>query len=89
MSRGTGSWVFLTNHAHVLLCIARDPDIRARDVAEHVGITERAAQRLLADLVSNGYVEKTKNGRRRWCDMATCGNRAKAARHRQKVMTHV
>ena len=64
MSRGTGSWVFLTNHAHVLLCIARDPDIRARDVAEHVGITERAAQRILADLVSNGYVEKTKNGRR-------------------------
>src|SRR3712207_6994528 len=39
------SWTFLTNHAHVLLCVARDPGIRHRDVAQQVGITERAAQR--------------------------------------------
>jgi DNA-binding MarR family transcriptional regulator len=60
----TGTWAFLTNHAHVLLCIARDPHSRARDIAEHVGITERAAQRILADLIADGYVTRTKVGRR-------------------------
>jgi hypothetical protein len=60
----TGTWVFLTNHAHVLLCIARDPEARARDIAEHVRITERAAQRILADLIAAGYITRTKNGRR-------------------------
>ena len=60
----SGSWVFLTNHAHVLLCIAREPEARARDIAEQVGITERAAQRIVADLLENGYVTKTKIGRR-------------------------
>jgi predicted ArsR family transcriptional regulator len=58
------SWVFLTNHAHVLLCVARDPDARARDVASEVGITERAAQRILSDLAAEGYVTKEKVGRR-------------------------
>jgi predicted ArsR family transcriptional regulator len=57
-------WAFLTNHAHVLVCIARDPDSRARDIAEQVGITERAAQRILADLIADGYVTRTKVGRR-------------------------
>lgn len=57
-------WVFLTNHAHVLLCLARDPGIRLRDVAELVGITERAAQRIVADLVSDGYVTRMRAGRR-------------------------
>ena len=58
------TWVFLSNHAHVLLCIARDPDSRTRDIAEHVGITERAAQRIVADLIAEGYLKRTKNGRR-------------------------
>ena len=57
-------WTFFTNHAHVLLCIARDPDIRVRDLAVRVGITERAAQRIVADLVEAGYVERTRDGRR-------------------------
>lgn len=57
-------WTFLTNHAHVLLCVARDPDIRLRDVADYVGITERAAQRIVADLVDSGYLDRTKEGRR-------------------------
>lgn len=57
-------WTFLTNHAHVLLCIAQDPDIRLRDVAEKVGITERAAQRIAADLESEGYINTEKIGRR-------------------------
>jgi DNA-binding MarR family transcriptional regulator len=60
----TGTWGFLTNHAHVLLCIARDPQARARDIAEQVDITERAAQRILADLIADGYVTRTKVGRR-------------------------
>jgi DNA-binding MarR family transcriptional regulator len=59
-----GSWLFLTNHAHVLLCIARDPQARTRDIAEQVGITERAAQRIVADLVAEKYVARTKVGRR-------------------------
>jgi predicted ArsR family transcriptional regulator len=58
------SWTFLTNHAHVLICIALDPDLRLRDVAGRVGITERATQRILHDLVEGGYVTRSKVGRR-------------------------
>jgi len=57
-------WTFLTNHAHVLLCVARDPDIRHRDMAERVGITERAAQRIVADLIEAGYLHSVREGRR-------------------------
>jgi DNA-binding IclR family transcriptional regulator len=63
-SEVTGAWTFLTNHAHVLICIARDPSVRLRDVAEQVGITERAAQRIVADLVAAGYVSRIRAGRR-------------------------
>lgn len=58
------SWTFLTNHAHVLICLAGDPDLRLRDVADLVDITERAAQRILHDLVEAGYVERARSGRR-------------------------
>lgn len=57
-------WTFLSNHAHVLLCIAREPEIRLRDVAERVGITERAVQRIVADLESAHYLERSRSGRR-------------------------
>jgi predicted ArsR family transcriptional regulator len=57
-------WRFVTNHTQVLLCISRDGDVRLRDVAETVGITERAAQRILADLVEAGFVERKRVGRR-------------------------
>ena len=57
-------WTFVTSHTQVLLCIARDPDVTMRDVATTVGITERAAQRILADLVESGYVDRTRVGRR-------------------------
>src|SRR3954463_14842116 len=63
-TRPASTWVFLTNHAHVLLCIARDSQSRARDIAEQVGITERATQRILAELIADGYVTRTKVGRR-------------------------
>jgi hypothetical protein len=58
------TWTFLTNHSHVLLCISEEPDIRARDIAVKVGITERAAQSIIADLVAEGYVTRTREGRR-------------------------
>jgi len=57
-------WTFLTNHAHVLICIARDPEIRLKDAADRVGITERAAQAILADLVQANYVTRERVGRR-------------------------
>ena len=58
------TWTFLTNHAQVLLCLAETPDIRLRDVAERVGITERAAQRIAAELSEGGYVKAERVGRR-------------------------
>lgn len=57
------AWTFLTNHAHVLLCIAKMPHLRMRDLAELVGITERAVQRIIADLTKEGYVEIERRGR--------------------------
>ena len=58
------SWGFLTNHALVLLCIARDPGARLRDIAASVGITERSAFGIVSDLTAAGYVVKEKGGRR-------------------------
>ena len=58
------TWTFLTNHAQVLLCLADMPDIRLREVAERVGITERATQRIVAELVDTGYVKAERVGRR-------------------------
>jgi predicted transcriptional regulator len=58
------SWRFVTNHTQVLLCIARDPGVRLREVAEAVGITERAVQRIVSDLVEAGYLERQRIGRR-------------------------
>lgn len=60
----TGEWTFLSNHAHVLICIHRNPDIRTRDIAEAVGITERATQGIVADLVAAGYLLRERQGRR-------------------------
>lgn len=59
-----GQWTFLTNHAHVLIYVARDPGARVRDIADAVGITERTAQGILTDLVDSGYLRRTKEGRR-------------------------
>jgi predicted transcriptional regulator len=55
---------FLTNHARVLLCIADDPGIRLRDIGAGVGITERAAHRIVGELEESGYVARRRNGRR-------------------------
>jgi predicted ArsR family transcriptional regulator len=58
------SWLFLSNHGNVLLCIARDPSIRISELADRVGIGERAAQKIIADLAADGYITRTKDGRR-------------------------
>jgi DNA-binding IclR family transcriptional regulator len=57
-------WSFLSNHALVLLCLTRNPAIRLRDVADHVGLTERAVQRIVADLESDEYLTRARTGRR-------------------------
>ena len=57
-------WAFLTNHAQVLVCIAHDPAIRLRDIGDRLKITERAAHRIVAELVAAGYITRQRNGRR-------------------------
>jgi DNA-binding MarR family transcriptional regulator len=74
----------VTNHAAVLVCIARDPEIRIRDIASRVGITERAAQRIVADLANEGYVIRHANGRRNTYEVKTGrAMRHRLARHRE------
>ena len=58
------SWTFLSNHAHVLLCVAQDPDLTIRALSDQIGITERAVQRILSELQQAGYVDKRRSGRR-------------------------
>ena len=63
-SESAHGWTFLTNHAHVMVALALDPDMRVRDLADAVGITERAAQRIVGELVDAGYLRREKHGRR-------------------------
>ncbi|MBN2510609.1 MAG: winged helix-turn-helix transcriptional regulator [Spirochaetales bacterium] len=70
-------WTFLTNHAHVLLCLATAPHMRMRDIAQKVGITERAVQKIIADLETEGFIEIKKEGR---CNVYTA--------HMQKHLRH-
>jgi DNA-binding MarR family transcriptional regulator len=58
------TWNFLTNHGRALLCIAHNPDVRIRDIAASLGITERRAHGIVTDLTAAGYLVKTKDGRR-------------------------
>jgi DNA-binding Lrp family transcriptional regulator len=65
MSRDAApTWSFLTNHARVLLCIAQDPGVRLREIGEAVGITERAAHRIVTELADAGHVTRRRVGRR-------------------------
>lgn len=70
MKKGTGEaavgpgWTFLTNHTHLLVVLSREPAMRIRDLAEEVGITQRAVQRILAELVADGILRVKKDGRR-------------------------
>ena len=58
------NWTFLTNHGHVLFLLCQQPDLRMREIAEKVNITERAVQRIIHDLVEEGYLSIEKEGRR-------------------------
>ena len=58
------NWTFFSNHSHVLICLVREPDLRLRDVAERVGITERGVQRIVADLEEAGILSRVRDGRR-------------------------
>lgn len=58
------SWKFLTNHAQVLVCIANDPGVRIREIGDQVGITERAAHRIVVELGDAGYITRRRIGRR-------------------------
>lgn len=62
-NNGASRWTFLTNHAHVFLCIAKNTDLRLRDIAAVVGITERATHRIVADLIEAGFVDVKREGR--------------------------
>jgi len=57
------SWTFLSNHAHVLVCVAKNPDVRLSEVAELVGIRERTAHRIVHELIDAGYISAKKVGR--------------------------
>lgn len=64
-------WKFLTNHGLTLLCIAGDPNARLRDIADRVGITERAAQRIVNALIESGYISRERTGRRNTYELRT------------------
>jgi predicted transcriptional regulator len=66
-----GTWTFLTNHSHVLICLARDPQLRLRDLAEQVGITERAVQGIVKDLEAAGCLTRHREGRRNRYEIVT------------------
>ncbi len=57
-------WTYLTNHSHVLICLSQEPELRLRDVADRVGITERAVQRIVAELEEAGAITRERDGRR-------------------------
>ncbi len=67
----SSQWTFLTNHAHVLLAIARDHDVRLREIASQVGITERAVQKIIAELEESGALTKSRDGRRNHYEVNT------------------
>ena len=64
MERPTSIWTFFSNHGHVLICLATQPDARLRDIAERVGITERAVQSIVTDLEEVGAITRIREGRR-------------------------
>jgi predicted transcriptional regulator len=78
-------WTFLANHTHVLVCIDRDPTTTMRGIADQVGITERAVQRIVAELVEGGYLERHREGRRN----AYAINRDRPLRHPLEQSTSV
>lgn len=83
--RGTRGWTFLSNHAHVLVCLARDPDSRIRDVALAVGITERAAFRIVTELEEAKVVRRIREGRRNRYEIAWSSQLRHPLEHHQSI----
>ncbi len=80
-----GTWTFLTNHSHVLICLARDPQLRLRDLAEQVGITERAVQGIVNDLEAAGCLTRHREGRRNRYEIVTARPMRHRVEHRHRV----
>lgn len=81
----TSSWTFLSNHAHVLILLGQHPDLRMRDLAERVGVTERAVQRIVAELSAEGFLDVHKEGRRN----RYCVQRDRQLRHPVEAGVHI
>ena len=64
MTRTAPRWTFLTNHGQLLICIAKEPGLTLREIGDRVGVTERAAHRIVAELEESGYLSRKRNGRR-------------------------
>ncbi len=64
VGKSDSGWTFLTNHAHVLVCLARSSSMRMREIAEAVGVTERAVQHIVGELDAAGYIDRVRDGRR-------------------------
>ena len=64
MAQAAPKWTFLTNHGQLLLCIAKEPGLSLREIGDRIGITERAAHRIVAELEASGYLSRERNGRR-------------------------
>lgn len=77
------SWTLLSNHGHVLVCLSLDPDMRMRDVAERVGVTERAVQLIVRDLTDAGFISTERVGRRNRYTLA------RSSRFRHPLEEHV
>lgn len=67
----TGGWTFLTNHTHILLAVTRNPELRQREIADLVGITEGAVQRIIGELEEAGYLRRERIGRRNRYEVTT------------------
>ena len=64
IGKNDSGWTFLTNHAHVLICLAKSSSMRMHEIAEAVGVTERAVQHIVAELDAAGYIDRVRDGRR-------------------------
>jgi DNA-binding IclR family transcriptional regulator len=64
MAQPAPKWTFLTNHGQLLLCIANEDGLSVREIGDRIGITERAAHRIVAELEASGYLSRDRNGRR-------------------------
>lgn len=81
------NWTFLSNHGHVLVCLAGDPDVRLKDVASCIGITERAVQQIVADLEGSGIISRHRVGRRNHYEVESGVALRHAAEHGVRVGT--